>query len=361
MVALLASCKDDPVAVTAGTGTASEHGRAALIAAVTELGVARHTPAAFARFRDRVLALRPTMDDTVAEEAERLAVTQAVEVARQVPGAAGGAAPLVLTVWPLALAPELEAPEPGHPDADPYQPWLPLAGEDEASYLERLCGDLLALECKGVVPEGHAALVAGQAISRMTERARRAVSLCLTCSDDAWKASIAGWEALDSQAITAATAARTRYAPARWPLAGEAAGPPADGPLLKATDEGALELGAEVIVPDSEAEAIALLQTARGTTTILRLHLPPRMAADRVRRIQQLAGRAGFAQIALVARAPAYPFATRDYRLGVKDALPVRDADPLQILLRVLDARVRKAPATVKDGAARVPSADRRR
>jgi hypothetical protein len=342
MMALAVSCQDDPVAVAPASG-GGDHGRTLVIAAVGQLTSARHTPAAFAHFRDQVLALRPGMDESVSDEAELFAVTQAVDVVRQIPEAPHGAEALVLTVWPLALAPPIEAPIPGARDLDRWTPWMPTASETAQAYLERLCGDPLALECKNVVPEGQAVVVGALAIERLTERARRAVSLCLTCSDPTWAARLGVWELLDREATASRARAQKRFAPARWPVAGVGGREPGRGPLLAVEENGAMELRGVPFSPDDEPAAIEALRAARESTGLLRVHLPPKLTTERVRRAQGVAAAAGYTSIALVARDAAYPYRPRDYVIGVKDRPPVKDGDPIQVLLRVLDTRARKA------------------
>ena len=76
---------------------------------------------------------------------------------------------LALTVWPTLLGQEIVA-DKILINQDPR--WLefkPKQGEAARDYLMRLCGGVLAGECKQVVPEYQGAAVAAYAMRRATE------------------------------------------------------------------------------------------------------------------------------------------------------------------------------------------------
>lgn len=323
----LAACEPDRIDVDRPTGADGQ--RRSVQAAVNELRAAGHDGPAFHAFHQRLLALRPIMDEAAGEDAELFAVTEALAAVERRLAPGGNAQALALEVWPLALAPPLKAPVPGVPDPDVWSPWLPRAGEGAPAYLERLCGGLLALECKHVVPEGQAEVVAAVAIERLSSRARRAVINCPACVEASWRRVVAGWEAMNAVRVTTIAAARRTYDPARWPVAGAAAVPPPPA--------------------------------APG---LRHVHLGPEERVERLRYVLADARRDGVARIALAAREPTYPYRMRAYVLDSGLArLPARDGEPVQLLLRVLDVRapIATTGATTGDGDGEVRRASRGR
>ena len=333
---LAAACGQDPIAVAERGG--ADHNRAALLAAARQCRTAGNTPAAFAAFAKSVLTLRVGMDETVAEEAELLVLGLALDAVSGLPGAATGADAPMLEVWPIGLAPRITAPVPGRPLSDAWSEYMAGPDEDVGRYVMRLCGAQLALECGHVVSESQAAVVALVAIERFTDRIRAAVATCLTCGHDVWKQRIAGWEALDRAAVAYVQQAKQRGAVARWPVAGPGAQPLPAGPTLALDDDGALWVGDEAVGPTALVAFLAAARREAGSDT-LRIHLPPGAPTDRLRAAMAQARAAGFTRVALAARVPRYPGNLVGYTLDVGATLPVRDADPVQILARVLDVR----------------------
>lgn len=333
---LVAACGQDAVSVTERGG--ADHNRAALLAAARQFRVAGNTPRAYAELTRSVLTLRVGMDETVAEEAELLLVTLALDALADVPGAATGAEPPILTVWPIGLAPRLSAPVPGRPLADAWSEYMPGPEEDAGQYAMRLCGAQLARGCGHVVPEGQAAVVAALAIGRFTARARAAVSNCLTCSDPGWAKAVKAWEALDSAAVAYVEPARQRMAASRWPVAGPGAGAAAAGPTLEIEDDGTTIVNGEPVGPSALAPLLAAARR-ESKSSVLRVHVAPTAPAERLRVAVGQAAGAGYAHVALLARVPRYPWALVAYEIDAGAALPVRDTDPVQVLARVYDSR----------------------
>lgn len=333
---LAAACGQDPIAVAERGG--ADHNRAALLAAARQCRTAGNTPAAFAAFAKSVLTLRVGMDETVAEEAELLVLGLALDAVSGLPGAATGADAPMLEVWPIGLAPRITAPVPGRPLSDAWSEYMAGPDEDVGRYVMRLCGAQLALECGHVVSESQAAVVASVAIERFTDRIRAAVATCLPCGHDVWKQRIAGWEALDRAAVAYVQQAKQRGAVARWPVAGPGAQPLPAGPTLALDDDGALWVGDEAVGPTALVAFLAAARREAGSDT-LRIHLTPGAPTDRLRAAMAQARAAGFTRVALAARVPRYPWNLVGYTLDVGATLPVRDADPVQILARVLDVR----------------------
>ncbi|HUQ08253.1 MAG TPA: hypothetical protein VM261_37420 [Kofleriaceae bacterium] len=318
-VVVLGACSSDRIEVAPTSPASGDGGHAALVAAVNQLHTAGHTAAAFRVFGARVLELRPHMDETVAEEAELLATIEALPVVRDATTRGEPIDALALSVWPFALAPAIAAPIPGTPQPDRWIVWAPASGEDLRVYLERLCGSVLALECKDVVPEGHVGVVGALALERLTDRARRAVATCLTCSDEKWAKAVLGWEELERAATATVTSVRDANAPSRWPEAGTAA----------------------VAVPSA-------------SVLVRHVHVPPDQRVERVRYALDDARSDGAKAIALLARERAYPYRLRAYVIPTSvTRLPVRDGEPVQMLARALDARATTGAATGASAARR--------
>ncbi len=336
LVLALAACGQDSIAVTERGG--ADHNRAALLAAARQCRTAGNTPEAFDAFARSVLTLRVGMDETVADEAELLIVSLALDAVVRMPGAATGAEQAFPTVWPIALAPRITAPVPGRPLSDAWSEYMPGADEDVGRYLMRLCGAQLARACGHIVPEGQPAVVAATAIERMTDRVRAAVANCTTCGADVWHARIDGWEALDRAAVAYVEVARRRMTASRWPVAGPGARDVPAGPTLTLDADGNQTVDDEPVGPTA---LVAFLSATRreAKTSTLRLHLGPEAPTARLRNAIERAAAAGFTQVALVARVPRYPWALVAYVIDVGTPLPVKDADPIQILTRVLDVR----------------------
>jgi hypothetical protein len=300
----LAACASDRIDVAPGASS-SDGNRAKLIAAVDTLRAAGHTAAAYRTFAATVLELRHGMDETVAEEAELLAVTEALPVVKNAGARGESVEQLALAVWPLALAPPIAAPIPGTPQADKWTSYVPAPGEDDHAYLERICGTLLALECKDIVPEGQLGVVGALAVQRLTDRTRRAVATCLTCSDPSWGKTVGAWEELASTSTAGVSAVRSANSPARWPEAGAAA----------------------VAVPPASSQ-------------VRHVHVPPDQRVERVRYAIDDARKDGVPAIALIARERPYPYRERAYIIPTSlKKLPVREGEPVQMLTRALDAR----------------------
>jgi hypothetical protein len=289
-----------------------------------------------------VEALRPGMDESVAQETERRLLVLAldpVEVVADRPLAEQVNA-LALTVWPLALRPPLDDPPPTGLLA---QRTLALAvrdGETPDSYLTRLCGDVLAAQCKFAVPEMQGAIVRALAVRRFNERTRLAIQGCATCASEVtWINAIVRWEGLDSVATASADHDLRQARPERWPMAGPAAIPwPADLPLVEIEDDGDAVFDGAVLSP---AERVAVLRRLRDGSD-LGVHMPAAARADQFEGVLADAARAGYRAVILQVRETEYPWTIRGYRFAAarrrRPGSPWRPADTVQVVLRAVDA-----------------------
>lgn len=336
----LAACSQEPVKVQ--STASSDYGRDQLHRAVATFVAAGRTPAAYGAFARRVLELQPTMDKSVAEEAELKLTVLAlapVQALKDAPIAVQAEA-LATTVWPTAFAPPLRATTQLRntvANADEVADVSPQAGETTAAYLQRLCGDALGKICRDTVPEHQAALLAAHAVSRFSERARSAVSDCLVCSTDpSWRAATRGWEELETTNNTWLKDVERRGSPSNWPVAGP--GGALDSPLpgVELSRLGELLIADQPVIPSQRAKA---LRDLLGDAKEVALHARPDIPLERLRELVAELTRAGATTIALVTREPRYPWDRRLYRvaLGKGRRVEANPNDTLQVLLRQID------------------------
>jgi hypothetical protein len=339
--AVLGACKRDQVEVNRNPEQA-DYNHGALRAAVDAYVKADRTPDAYADLAREVLALRPGMDRAVAEEAElklivlALAPIQAVS-ASTMPEQVDA---LALTVWPTLIAPPIEA------DAiavkrDARSPELmPRPGEKAADYLRRLCGGPLAGDCKQVVPEYQGHVVAAVAARRGTERARNAVAGCLMCAaEPGWHEAVRAWEALDRMANGWIHEIQRKASPANWPTAGSSSEAHPGLPEAEVTATGEIVIGGQRYGAMTRIDALRELRFLHGDDGGIALHLRPELTLAQVRAVLADTKQSGAKRIAVVARAPEYPWERRVYWVaaGAGVDTELRPTDSLQLLLHTMD------------------------
>jgi hypothetical protein len=338
LAAALAACGQDKIEVRQGESADYNHG--GLLAAVDKFVADGRTPAAYAELSQTALTLRPGMDRSVARETELklmvLALTpvqavQAKPMSEQI-------AALALTVWPTLLAPALEADDLLVKRDPKAAEMMPKPGEDAHGYLMRLCGGLLASECKQVVPELQGAVVASLAMRRATERVRNAVSDCVMCGADAgWHEAVRTWEALDRMANRSINEIEHRADPDNWPVAGSAAELDPNLPEAEINETGEIVIGGQRY---GSAQRVSALRDLRGDNQGIALHLRPEMSLAQVRALLGDARKAGATRVAVVARTSRYPWDRKVYWIadGVGTRAGLRSTDSLQLLLHAVDA-----------------------
>lgn len=344
IVVVAAACSRDQLDVKAHSD--SDYNQTALQTAVDKFVGSNRTPEAYEEFSKTVLALRDGMDRTVAREAELRLMVLALGPVKSVQAATmpEQIESLALTVWPTLLAPPIEA-DKVLIKRDPKAALLqPLAGEEARAYLKRLCGGPLASECKQVVPELQGTIISALATRKAMERVRNAVSDCVLCNaDPGWHEAVRAWEELDRILHGSLYEIERRGHPANWPIAGNAA---EDGANL--TDITALWREAEInsigeVVISGQryfGEArIAALRELRGDSDTITLHLRPELTLAQVKGIVQDAKKSGANKVAIVARAPEYPWERKIYWLSEtgKTRAGLRPSDSLQLLLHTID------------------------
>ena len=340
---LLVACGQERVEVKAADGT--DYGANALQAAVDEFVANGRSPEAYAQLSQKVLALRPSMDKTVAQQAELKLVVLALAPVQSVQAkpTAEQVQALALTVWPTLLSAPIVA------DAvllkrDPKPALLPRSDEDARAYIVRLCGDALAGDCKQVVPEYQGSIVSALANRRAMERVRNAVSDCMACdADPGWRDAVRSWESIDRLSSAYVHEIERKGHPDNWPIAGAAAdsGSSLDN-IADLWREAEINSVGQVVVGGQHytgEERINALRDLRGDSTSITLHLRPDVSLAQVKGVIADAKKSGAQKVAVVARAAEYPWERRIYWLSDegKIRLGLRPTDSLQLLLHTLD------------------------
>ncbi len=335
---LLAACGQEKIDVRKGETADYNHG--ALLVAVDKFVGAGRTPEAYGELAQTVLELRSGMDRSVAKEAELKLMVLAlgpVQSVQQKP-MTEQVDRLALTVWPTLLSPPIEADELNQKRDPKAGELMPKPGEDAHGYLLRLCGGVLASDCKQVVPEMQGAVISALATRKATERVRNAVADCLMCSaDPGWHEAVRSWEALDRNANSWINDVEHRADPDNWPVAGSAAELDAKLPEAEVDATGEVVIGEQKYGPANRVQA---LRELRGDNTAIALHLRPETSLAQVRGLLADVTKAGATRVAIVARAPQYPWERKIYWLAETGGMHtgLRSSDSLQLLLHAVDA-----------------------
>lgn len=322
----LCACEQGQVEVTAAPGgdAYGVYGRGELQAAVQEFSGRDRTPERYRALARAITTLQPRFDEDTAADAERSLTLLALE-----PLDASYDAPLdeqlernALTVWPTVLGEE------------------PRPEETAGGYAERLCRESLALHCKLVVPEYRALVLGALVWQRFLERARLAVNGCEECKGNAEYAELlARFERREADMTARASQAAKDAGPRRWPAAGSHAEPWPSVPVVMVRDDGTAGLAGRELPPGSWGDALKPLVEDAGR---LGVFIEPSTSVVRLRALGQAAAAAGFRELAIQARMPAYPYPLRSYRVILsrrarKQRVPVRDLDSVQVLIQALD------------------------
>jgi hypothetical protein len=338
LLCAVAACGQEKIEVRQGESADYNHG--ALLVAVDKYVAAGRTPDAYAELSQTAFTLRAGMDRTVAKEAElklmvlALAPVQSV-YAKPMPDQVDA---LALTVWPTLVAPVFEADELLVKRDPTAGGMMPRPGEDPHAYILRLCGGPLASDCKQVVPEHQGAVIAAIAMRRATERVRNAVSDCVMCGADAgWHEAVRAWEALDRMANSSVNEIERRADPDNWPIAGSAAELDPNLPEAEVNETGEIVIGGQRY---ASSQRIAALRDLRGDSATIALHLRPELSLAQVRALLGDVRKSGATRVAVVARAPQYPWDRKVYWIadGAGTQTGLRPTDSLQLLLHAVDA-----------------------
>jgi hypothetical protein len=344
VASVVAACGSEPIEVS--TKNVADYNRGAMLAAVDKFVQDGRTPDAYRDLAAKAIELRGGMDRAIAEETELKMLVLALAPVQSVSAKpmAEQVEELALTVWPTLLGQELEA-DKVLINRDPrWLEYAPKQGEVAREYLQRLCGGVLAGECKQIVPEYQGAAVSAYAIRRATERVRNAISNCQTCdSEPGWKEAVRAWESLDRLASSTIHEIETKASPDNWPIAGAAAQAGAELPDATAIwREAEINATGEVVVGGQRygaTQRIDALRDLRGDSPTITLHLRPELSLAQVKGVLSDAKKSGASKIAVVARAPHYPWERKVYWLSDAGTMRtnLRPTDSLQLLLHTVD------------------------
>ncbi|HWU85683.1 MAG TPA: hypothetical protein VN253_00300 [Kofleriaceae bacterium] len=343
LLVLAAACSREGIEVSRG-GEHADYNHRELRAAVDAFVKAGRSAEAYADLSRAVLALRPGMDHTVAEEAELKLVVLALA-----PMQAVSARPmqeqvdrLARTVWPALISPPIEADAIVVKRDTRSAELMPKPGESTSEYLRRLCGGPLVGDCKQIVPEYQGHVIAALTIRRATERARNAVAGCIMCSaEPGWHEAVRAWEALDRTANGWIHDVEHKASPDNWPTAGSSSEAFPKLPEAEVTATGEIVIGGQRYGVAARIDALRELRFVHGDGggIALALHLRPELTLAQVRALLADTKKSGAKRIAVVARAPRYPWERRVYWVaegaGVDTSL--RPTDSLQLLLHTMD------------------------
>jgi len=318
---LLAGCPGKDVELLPPGADGSDHGQAALIAAVESYNGKPATPAGYRAFALEIDGLRPIFNEEVGEFADMYLSFLALPIleAQLDRPRDQQLEALALTVFPTAFGVE------------------PRAGEAVRDYLLRLCGESKPLECREYAPEGWPLILSAKVRRTMKHRAQGALDSCSICGERATYVGIL--EKFDTGAAkedALAAEHEDEYDPHRWPMSGESAAPWSGAPLFALVDGDALLDGA----PLPSGAWHPSLTAARHGTRVLGVHLTPSTQVRTLRVLATDATRAGYHELALQVRDRRFPYTLGEYRIALRGAAPrldTRDIDTIQILARALD------------------------
>ena len=161
---------------------------------------------------------------------------------------------------------------------------MPKPGEDAGAYLQRLCGGLLAAECKQVVPEYQGQAIMALATRRATERVRIAVADCMMCSTEpGWHEAVLDWEVLDQAAHSSIEEVEKTADPANWPIAGSSSEKNPGLPEAEVTPSGEIIIGGQRYGATTRLDALRDLRFMQGQNGPIALHLRPEFSLAQVR------------------------------------------------------------------------------
>jgi len=318
----------------------TDYNESALHKAIDGFVAAGRTASAYATLAATVRGLRPGMDKSVAEQAELKMVVLALGPIKQLHDRPilEQVEALATTVWPTLLAPRIEADAILQTRDAKASHLVPKPDEQPRAYLERLCGSVLAGDCKHVVPERQGSVVDALVIHRATERVRNAIADCMLCgTEPGWREAVVGWEALDLEANTWLPEVTHKADPSNWPIAGAASDDDPGLPEAEFTARGELLVDAHSYGPNTQR--IDILKELRGKDTVIALHIHPEMTLDQTRSILIDARKAGCTRVAIVAREGVYPWRRRVYWVADGTGLRanLRASDTIQLLLHAVD------------------------
>ncbi len=329
-------CGHDPVEVIdKNKDEPLDYGHTALVEAANALSADPNSPQAYRTFREKVDSLRNKFSEAVSEEAERYLVFLALGPLDAVSGMPREEQldALAVTVWPTAFE------------------VAPRADESPRDYLLRVCGTDLALSCKHIVPDYWPVMLGAMVWTRLKERAHVSYRICGACQgDNGYLAALAKYDARQTEWSKLSGDSEEEARPKSWPVAGKHAAPWSGAPLYSRDLDGNYSLNGVALAAGKVREALA---NARGERDVMGIYVHPREEVRALRAMLDDVARAGYAEAALLALEPRYPYGKREYRLAVGrrargKAVHVRGSDTVQVLVQGLDIAAAGAEAPLR-------------
>jgi hypothetical protein len=176
------------------------------------------------------------------------------------------------------------------------------------------------------------------------ERMRNAYVECVMCSaDPGWREAVQAWESLDRTASAWVHEIERRARPDNWPIAGNAAETGSElADVTALWREAEISPIGEVVIGGQRyigTERVDALRDLRGDSDTITLHMRPDLSLAQVKGILGDVKKSGASKVAVVARAPEYPWERRIYWLSDtgRTRLGLRPTDSLQLLLHTID------------------------
>ena len=160
------------------------------------------------------------------------------------------------------------------------------------------------------------------------------------CSaEPGWHEAVRSWEALDRLANGWIHEIQRKASPSNWPTAGSSSEADPGLPEAEVTATGEIAIGGQRYGAATRIDALRELRFLHGGDGGIALHLRPELTLAQVRAILSDTKKSGAKRIAVVARAPEYPWERRIYWVaeGAGIDTDLRPTDSLQLLLHTMD------------------------
>jgi len=224
---------------------------------------------------------------------------------------------LALSVWPTALL------------VDPEQ------GEVAQAYLQRVCVDELAVDCKHVVPKYWPAMIGAKVWRDLGDRAHEAVGDCDLCDDDeTYAKALRSFDQHNADIATVVNEIEAQAHPSRWPVAPLKSAEYSGAPVLSVRKKGRLFFDDEELL----GEWRSLLKSKHEGSKIA-LHLYPEQKVSRLRELLRDLTSIGYSEVALIARSKEYPYVRREVAVAINRkavSIPLKDSDSIALLVHTL-------------------------
>lgn len=331
---VLAGCGKEPIEVLdPETSEGGDFGRAELLAVIDTFRETPTSAEAYARLRAAVDALEPKFDQSNQALADRLLAFLALgplEANAQLPPAERIEV-LAATVWPTVLGP------------------APKKGEGGRAYLDRVCGDELAGECRYMVPEMRPLLLGAKVWRRFRHRAQESYAACLACQgDETYRAALRRFEELSFPIESAAAERDGDGHPRAWPRAGAAAQPWAALNTIEVDGAGLLRLSGKTIPAKKWRETLA---DRKRTGDSVGLYLRPGASVALLRDFVGDLARIGYRTVHLQVRETSYPYELRYYPIGAGRGrgagVGLRATDTIQVAVLAFDQALERGATAV--------------